>query len=170
MAFYAGIACSLPPLIGAFTSPMWGYLGQRRGYYRVIALTTFGAGVFLAIQSQAPTYFILMIMSGLMGVFIVGFNPALCASLTLATPDDFKGRAFGALTMAGQLGCMVGPFLGAAVSSGLEMRYQFTVSGAVLILLSIYFGYRFIMLRHAKRQGALRALTEDSALGLDDKA
>lgn len=170
VAFYAGIACSLPPLIGAFTSPMWGYLGQRRGYYRVIALTTFGAGVFLAIQSQAPTYFILMIMSGLMGVFIVGFNPALCASLTLATPDDFKGRAFGALTMAGQLGCMVGPFLGAAVSSGLEMRYQFTVSGAVLILLSIYFGYRFVMLRHAKRQGALRALTEDSALGLDDKA
>ena len=170
VAFYAGIACSLPPLIGAFTSPMWGYLGQRRGYYRVIALTTFGAGVFLAIQSQAPTYLILMIMSGLMGVFIVGFNPALCASLTLATPDDFKGRAFGALTMAGQLGCMVGPFLGAAVSSGLEMRYQFTVSGAVLILLSIYFGYRFVMLRHAKRQGALRALTEDSALGLDDKA
>ena len=50
------------------------------------------------------------------------------------------------------------------------MRYQFTVSGAVLILLSIYFGYRFIMLRHAKRQGALRALTEDSALGLDDRA
>ena len=170
VAFYAGIACSLPPLIGAFTSPLWGYLGQRRGYYRVIALTTFGAGVFLAIQSQAPTYFILMIMSGLMGFFIVGFNPALCASLTLATPDNFKGRAFGALTMAGQLGCMVGPFLGAAVSSGLEMRYQFTVSGAVLILLSIYFSYRFIMLRHAKRQGALRALTEDSALGLDDKA
>ena len=169
VAFYAGIACSLPPMIGAFTSPLWGYLGQRRGYYRVIALTTFGAGVFLAIQSQAPTYFILMIMSGLMGFFIVGFNPALCASLTLATPDNFKGRAFGALTMAGQLGCMVGPFLGAAVSSGLEMRYQFTVSGCVLILLSIYFGYRFIMLRHAKRQGALRALTEDSALGLDDK-
>ena len=169
VAFYAGLACSLPPLIGAFTSPLWGYLGQRRGYYRVIAITTFGAGLFLAIQSLAPTYFILMIMSGLMGVFIVGFNPALCASLTLATPDDFKGRAFGALTMAGQLGCMVGPFLGAAVSSNLDMRYQFTVSGAVLIMLSIYFGYRFYLLRQAKRQGALRALTEDSTLGLEDK-
>ncbi len=33
VAFFAGLACSLPPLIGAFTSPMWGYLGQRRGYY-----------------------------------------------------------------------------------------------------------------------------------------
>lgn len=168
VAFYAGLACSLPPLIGAFTSPMWGYLGQRRGYYRVIALTTMGAGVFLAIQSFAPSFLILMIMSGLMGLFIVGFNPALCASLTLATPDDFKGRAFGALTMAGQLGCMVGPFLGALVSSSLEMRYQFMVSGAVLILLSIYFGYRFFVLRLSKRRGALRALTEDSALGLDD--
>lgn len=172
VAFFAGLACSLPPLIGAFTSPMWGYLGQRRGYYRVIAITTLGAGVFLAIQSFAPSYLVLMIMSGLMGLFIVGFNPALCASLTLATPDDFKGRAFGALTMAGQLGCMVGPFLGAAVSSGLEMRYQFMVSGAVLIALSLYFGYRFYVLRQGKRRGALRALTEDSALGLepDDKA
>ena len=172
VAFFAGLACSLPPLIGAFTSPMWGYLGQRRGYYRVIAITTLGAGVFLAIQSFAPSYLVLMIMSGLMGLFIVGFNPALCASLTLATPDDFKGRAFGALTMAGQLGCMVGPFLGAAVSSGLEMRYQFMVSGAVLIALSLYFGYRFYVLRQSKRRGALRALTEDSALGLepDDKA
>lgn len=172
VAFFAGLACSLPPLIGAFTSPMWGYLGQRRGYYRVIAITTLGAGVFLAIQSFAPSYLVLMIMSGLMGLFIVGFNPALCASLTLATPDDFKGRAFGALTMAGQLGCMVGPFLGAAVSSGLEMRYQFMVSGAVLIALSLFFGYRFYVLRQSKRYGALRALTEDSALGLepDDKA
>ena len=169
VAFYAGLACSLPPLIGAFTSPMWGYLGQRRGYYRVIAVTTMGAGIFLAVQSLAPSYWILMIMSALMGLFIVGFNPALCASITLATPDDFKGRAFGALTMAGQLGCMVGPFLGALVSSSLEMRYQFTVSGSVLILLSLYFGYRFVALRRAKRRGALRALTEDSVEGLDDK-
>lgn len=164
VAFYAGLACSLPPMVGALAAPFWGYLGQKRGYYRVMAVTLVGAGIFLAIQSMAQNYLMLMIMSGVMGIFIVGITPALNASITLATPDDFKGRAFGALTMTGQLGCMCGPFLGALVAHLFAIRYQFLVSGSMLILMGAYFVVRYTQLRRQQKSEALNALTGEGRI------
>ena len=131
-------------MVGAIAAPIWGFLGQRHGYYRSMAAAFMGAGFFLILQSFAPTYTILMILAALMGLFIVGVVPALNASITLATPPDFKGRAFGAATMATQFGCMFGPLLGAAIANLLAIRYQFAVSGTLMIVMSLYTGYRFI--------------------------
>lgn len=144
IAIYAGIAVSVPPMVGAIAAPIWGFLGQRHGYYRSMAAAFMGAGFFLILQSFAPTYTVLMILAALMGLFIVGVVPALNASITLATPPDFKGRAFGAATMATQFGCMFGPLLGAAIANLLAIRYQFAVSGTLMIVMSLYTGYRFI--------------------------
>lgn len=150
IAIYAGIAVSLPPLVGAFAAPFWGFLGQRHGYYRAMAAALMGTGVFLIAQTFAPSYTILMVLAGIMGLFIVGVIPGLNASLTIATPPDFKGRAYGAATMAGQFGCMFGPFLGAATANLLAIRYQFALSGILMMVMAVYVGYRFIQMRGQK--------------------
>ena len=49
MAFYAGIACSLPSFVGAFTAPFWGSFGQRRGFYLSMSCAFFGAGAALSL-------------------------------------------------------------------------------------------------------------------------
>ncbi len=157
VAFYAGLACSLPPFIGAFVAPIWGLMGQKRGYYLTMVIALFGTGFFIAIQSFAQSFTMLMIMSGIMGLFIVGFIPAINALITIATPADFKGRAFGALTMTGQFGCMFGPLLGAAVAHTLEIRYQFLVSGSILLCLAIYVLIRFTKMKREKRAAAVTA-------------
>lgn len=147
VAFYAGIACSIPPLVGAVTAPLWGIYGQRKGYYRSMAITLCGAGLFLALQGFASSYMVLLILSAVMGLFIVGIVPSLNATITLATPEDFKGRAFGAMTLFGQLGCMVGPLMSAVVSHMFAIRYQFMISGAILLILSLYVTKRFFDMR-----------------------
>lgn len=160
VAFYAGIACSLPPFVGAITAPFWGLFGQRKGYYRSMAIALFGAGVFIGLQGFADSYIELLFFSGIMGLFIVGIVPSLNATITLATPEDFKGRAFGAMTLFGQLGCMFGPVMSAFVSHTFEIRYQFMISGVVLLVLCAYVARRFFQMRNqlkrsVKAQGQL---------------
>lgn len=158
VAFYTGLACSLPSLTGVFSSSLWGYLGQKRGYYRVIIGSTLGAGLFLCSQALVPNYTMLLVTQGLVGLFLVGLNPAISAALTLATPPDFKGRAFGALMMSRQFGSMLGPFAGAAIAHSFAIADQFLVSGALLLLVSTYFGYRYRVLKRSPRSALQQAL------------
>lgn len=160
VAFYAGIACSLPPFVGAVTAPFWGLFGQRKGYYRSMAIALCGAGIFIALQGFASSYIMLLVTSAIMGLFIVGIVPSLNATITLATPPDFKGRAFGAMTLFGQLGCMCGPVMSAVVSHMFAIRYQFMISGTILLLLCLYVARRFFQMRgqlkrSVKAQGKL---------------
>lgn len=147
VAFYAGIACSIPPFVGALTAPIWGMFGQRKGYYRAMALALLGSGIFLGLQGFSNSYLSLLVLSGVMGLFIVGVMPSLNASITLATPADFKGRAFGAMTLFGQLGCMVGPLMSAVISHNFAIRYQFIISGSMLFLMSLFVAKRFFAMR-----------------------
>ena len=150
IGFYAGLACSIPPLIGAFFSPLWGIFGQKKGYYKAMALTFLGSGLCTIGQGSSSSYESLLVYSGLMGIFIVGIMPAMTASLTLATNSDFRGRAFGAMTMMGQFGAMLGPFMGATVSQNYSISHQFYLSGLILIAVSVLVGYRYYQGRHRK--------------------
>lgn len=153
IGFYTGLACSAPPLIGAFCSPLWGVFGQKKGYYKAMALTFLGSGLCTIGQGLASSYTLLLISSGLLGLFIVGIMPALTASLTLSINSQFIGRAFGTLTMMGQFGAMVGPFLGAAVAKNQSISHQFYLSGAILIILGLFIGYRYFQHRARKISG-----------------
>ena len=158
VAFYTGVACAIPSIAGVFSSALWGYLGQKRGYYRVIIGSTLGAGLFLCSQALVPSYTLLLITQGLVGLFLVGLNPAISAAMTLATPPDFKGRAFGALMMSRQFGSMLGPFAGAAIAHRFAIANQFLVSGVLLLVLSTYFIWRYRALKRAQLSGLLTAL------------
>ena len=78
--------------------------------------------------------------------------------MTLATPPDFKGRAFGALMMSRQFGSMLGPFAGAAIAHRFAIANQFLVSGLLLLTLSAYFIWRYRALKRAQLSGLLTAL------------
>ena len=137
---YAGIATSLPPMIGALIAPLWGMFGQRRGFFPALVITLSCSGIFVALQGVATTYSTLLIFSGFLGMFIVGILPSLNSALSVATTSDFKGRAFGAMTMAGQFGSMMGPIMAGVVSSYMTISHQFYVSGCILMLMAFMAG------------------------------
>lgn len=152
MAFYAGIACSLPSFVGSFTAPFWGSFGQRRGFYLSMSCAFFGAAFFLFIQGFAQSILYLFVTGAGMGLFIVGIVPSINAALSLATTPQFRGRGFGMMTMAGQFGCMLGPLLSGAVTHTFSLNVQFHISGAFLFLMSLYTLRRHIHFKRRRRQ------------------
>lgn len=134
----SGIACSLPPFIGALTSPWWGSFGQSKGFFLAMSFALFGSGIFIFSQGLIDSVTALLILSGFMGLFIVGIVPSLNAALSLSTKPEFRGRGFGMMTMAGQFGAMAGPLLSGSIAHYLNLATQFMVSGSLLVILGIY--------------------------------
>lgn len=134
----SGIACSLPPFVGALTAPFWGMMGQKKGFFLTMTLAFFGAGAFIFSQGFVPNITMLMIASVGLGLFIVGIMPSINALLALNTPPEFRGRGFGLMTMFGQYGAMAGPLISGAIAHLLNLSLQFVFSGSVLLIFGIY--------------------------------
>ena len=134
----SGLACSLPPFVGAFTAPFWGMFGQRRGFYLSMSLGFLDAGLSIFLQGFAPNITYLMVTSVTLGLFIVGIVPSINALLSLNTKPEFRGRGFGMMTMAGQYGAMCGPLISGAVAHFLDLHVQFMISGFLLLILCVY--------------------------------
>ncbi len=141
----SGIACSLPPFVGALTAPFWGMFGQRRGFFLSMACGFIGAGAFIFSQGFAPNITFLLITSAGLGLFIVGIVPSVNALLSLNTKPEFRGRGFGMMTMAGQYGAMCGPLISGSIAHLLNLHAQFLFSGLCMALLGVY-----ALLRHRK--------------------
>lgn len=152
IAIYAGVAVSLPPLMGAITAGFWGSMGQKKGYYYSMALALIGAGALIMVESFSPSFTVLMILAAIHGLFLVGAIPSLNAALSIVTPKEFRGRAFGAMAMFGQFGCLFGPISGAVVATTFSIPMQYMISGSVLVLMGLYVSYRIYTGYAAKQE------------------
>ncbi|NLP42820.1 MAG: multidrug efflux MFS transporter [Veillonellaceae bacterium] len=131
----SGIVISLAGVAGAISAPLWGKLGQRRGFYNTLVVGFMCAGFFNALQYFADDIYKFSILQCLFGLFIVGVYPAINTIAVTYADENFKGRLFGLMTTANQLGSMTGPLIGGAVSSWLGIRPVFLVTGILLIIL-----------------------------------
>lgn len=138
LALIAGIVISVPSITGSIAAPLWGMFGQNRGYYLAMSITAFGAAIFLAAQGLSQSVDQLLVLGALQGLFVVGIMPSINSQLSLSTPQNFRARAFGIITMAGQFGSMVGPMVSGWVAYHFSIPTQFYLSGIVLMLMSVY--------------------------------
>ena len=85
----------------------------------------------------------------MVGIFIVGINPAISAILVNASDEGFRGRIFGLLTTANQLCSMVGPLVGGMIATLIGIEFVFVFTGTLLILISIG-----VFIRYMKKNNA----------------
>ncbi|MDD4599958.1 Multidrug resistance protein MdtG [bioreactor metagenome] len=138
----AGIVISLAGVAGAISAPMWGKFGQRHGFYKILVIAFIGAGLFNASQFLANNIYTFSLLQCMFGLFIVGVYPAINTIAVTYTDENFKGRLFGLMTTANQLGSMTGPLVGGVVSSWLGIRAVFLVTGGVLLALGMVLAIR----------------------------
>ena len=129
----SGLVFSMAGISGAISAPLWGRYGQKFGYYRVLVLGFSGAGLMLLVQSQSDTLTMFCIMQAVIGLFIVGVQPALNAIMVNSTDADFHGRVFGIATTFNQLGCMAGPLVGGVLSGIVGNMAVFACVGLMLL-------------------------------------
>lgn len=136
IVFVAGLVFSLGGIAGAMAAPVWGTFGQRHGFFKAMCLGMTGAGISMIIQGIPNTLVPFAIMQFVGGLFFCGIHPAINAILASNTPPSYKGRIFGMLFAAQQVGSMAGPLLGGLIATYLGMHWVFALSGVILLLLS----------------------------------
>ncbi|MCI6100912.1 MAG: MFS transporter [Selenomonas sp.] len=137
IVFVAGLVFSLGGIAGAITAPIWGKLGQRKGFFRVMALAMVCAGVGLFVQGIPDTLVPFAVMQFTCGMFLSGIHPAINAVLAENSSAEIKGRIFGYLFSAQQVGSMAGPILGGVVATCIGLHAVFYVAGSIMVFLSL---------------------------------
>ena len=140
----AGIIFSLGGIAGAVSTPFWGRYGQRSGYFNAMALAFGGAGIFNFLQFFPATVVGFGALQFLVGIFIVGVNPSISATIVNCTEASFRGRVFGFATTAYQIGAMIGPLLGGVIAASMGIQYVFIFTGLLLFTVSLIVFYRYI--------------------------
>ena len=146
--FVAGAVFSLGGIAGAIAAPLWGTFGARRGYFIAMGLAMALAGVVLSAQGIPNTLLPFAVMQFVGGLFLAGVQPSLNAVIAQHTPPQLKGSVFGMLFSAQQIGGFSGPLLGGAVATCFGMHYIFPTAGSILLLLSLFVWWRYIMKEH----------------------
>ena len=131
--FASGVVFSLAGVSGVIASTYWGTLGSKRGYLPILVLVLFGAGVTISLQAFVKNIWLFGTIQFIYGIFIAGTAPSINATIVDYTRAGFRGRAFGLATSFQQMGSMIGPLLGGAVGSFLDIQYVFLVAGVMLI-------------------------------------
>jgi len=130
----AGIVYSLAGVASAMAAPIWGRMGQMRGFTTLMVLSLIGAGIFNLGQFWAKDIYQFGILQFFYGLFIVGLFPAINTLAVGSIDASFQGRVFGLTTSANQLGAMLGPLLGGFLSSWIGIRPVFLFTGGALLI------------------------------------
>ncbi len=137
VALTAGIIYSMAGIAGAISAPMWGKLGQKKGFIQILVIGFIGAGIFNMGQFFIINIYQFSVLQFFFGLFIVGVYPAINTIAVNSTDKAFQGRIFGLTTTANHLGSMVGPLVGGMISSWLGIGPVFLFTGSVLIMIGL---------------------------------
>jgi DHA1 family multidrug resistance protein-like MFS transporter len=137
VALTAGIIYSMAGIAGAISAPMWGKLGQKKGFIQILVIAFIGAGIFNMGQFFIVNIYQFSVLQFFFGLFIVGVYPAINTIAVNSTDKAFQGRIFGLTTTANHLGSMVGPLVGGMISSWLGIGPVFLFTGSVLIMIGL---------------------------------
>lgn len=134
VALLSGMIFSSSGFANVFAAPIFGRLGDRRGYRLVLLVTLAGSAVAYALQGLAVTAWDLLLYRFLLGIFIGGTLPAANALIAKSSGPSAAGQAFGLTNSAIFLGNMMGPLVGSGVSYIAGLRAVFFVTAAIRLV------------------------------------
>jgi DHA1 family multidrug resistance protein-like MFS transporter len=130
--FWSGLVFSGTFIVGAFISPLWGKLADKRGRKTIILISSASMSVVMTgmgLVTNVVQLFLLRMLQGFFAGYISNSN----ALVATQVPDKESGKALGTMTAAFTAGQLLGPFVGGAMSSAFSYRVTFFLTGALLL-------------------------------------
>ena len=137
LVFISGLIFSMSGFSSAITALLWGRFGQHHGFVKALRLSLVLAGIFFFVQALPDTLYTFAASQFAIGLFFSGIYPSINAILAEKTSASIKGRVFGLMFSAQQIGAMGGPILGGVIATFLGMKYVFLAAGALLLFISL---------------------------------
>lgn len=129
----AGVVFSATGIAGAIAAPVWGRLNQQYNYEVLLLIAFAGSGMIAVAPYFIDSFQLFAAIQFVFGLFISGIFPTLNTAVATNTAAAFRGRVFGLMMSANQVGSMLGPVLGGAVGNWLGIRAVF-ICVALLLL------------------------------------
>ncbi len=130
-------------LVGAIFYPLWGYLYDRYGRAKLLALASFLWGATTWLNAIAPTYRSFMATRASTGIDDSSY-PGLYSLISDYFGPNVRGKIYGLLQVAMPLGFLSGMVLAMSLRETIGWRGVFYITGGLGILLSIviFFGVK----------------------------
>ncbi len=137
----AGIVFSLIGIASILFAPRWGKLADKIGFRKVLIIGLLFGGLGNIAQIPFHDIWGFSIVRFIYGSFFCAVFPAINGLVVQSTPSEFRGRAFGLNQTANQIGGMLGPLAGGAISGVFSIHSIFWVTGFLLLsTMAIAFG------------------------------
>ena len=132
----SGMVFSLGGFAGAISAPLWGRYGQSHGFFRTMCITIAGTGFILIIQSIPSTLTPFAILQFVCGLFYAGVYPSINSILVKKSPAEQRGRIFGLMFAAQQIGSTIGPLVGGFIGTFFGLKFVFIFAGILMFITS----------------------------------
>lgn len=132
----SGMVFSLGGFAGAISAPLWGRYGQSHGFFRTMCITLAGTGFILIIQSIPSTLTPFAILQFVCGLFYAGVYPSINSILVKKSPAEQRGRIFGLMFAAQQIGSTIGPLVGGFIGTFFGLKFVFIFAGILMFITS----------------------------------
>jgi DHA1 family multidrug resistance protein-like MFS transporter len=126
-------ALAVTSALAAFTV---GTVAHRIGYRRTLLITICGAGLAYLPVATAGSVATLILLMAIAGCFSGGMMPAANALLSISSPPDKQGSAFGMAGAANALGFALAPLLGGTTASLFGIDAVFLVIGVATLAIA----------------------------------
>lgn len=137
LIFISGLVFSLGGFASAISAPLWGRFGQHHGFHKSLTIALVTAGICALIQTLPDDLYYFAASQFAIGLFFSGIYPSINAILAENTDSHTKGRVFGMLFSAQQIGSIAGPLLGGVIATLFGMKYVFLAAGCILLGISL---------------------------------
>lgn len=104
-----------------------GWLGDRAKRNTVAAIGLGGVGLAALGVSVSPTYAVILVCMGMMGIFGGFYHPSATSLLTGYFESGRRGSVIGLHLLGGTIGFTAGPVLGGIIGAALGWRYAFVL-------------------------------------------
>lgn len=132
----SGMVFSLGGFAGAISAPLWGRYGQSHGFFRTMCITLAGTGFILIIQSIPSTLTPFAILQFVCGLFYAGVYPSINSILVKKSPAEQRGRIFGLMFAAQQIGSTIGPLVSGFIGTFFGLKFVFIFAGILMFITS----------------------------------
>ncbi|HEX2979641.1 MAG TPA: MFS transporter [Anaerolineaceae bacterium] len=130
-------------IVGAICYPLWGYLFDRYGRAKLLALASFIWGATTWLSAIAPTFPLFVASRASTGIDDSSY-PGLYSLIADYFPPKTRGKIYGFLQITSPIGYMVGMVLALTMAGALGWRSVFYLTGSLGIVLAvvIFFGVK----------------------------
>jgi len=166
-----GLAFTLFNLVSALTQAPMGFLVDRVGARTVLVAGLALGGLAYVMAGLHPTYPMMLVVSGLLGLANAVYHPADYAILSTGIAEARMGRAFSVHTFAGYFGGAIAPAVMLLLAAWLGMGGAIVAAGLLgwLVAGALLAAPAFAAARHGAAHGGrigLRAVLTPAILGL----